>query len=163
MTLEIFDCEQLFEIDAVAGRIFWKNPPKNHPRLKGVEAGCPRLGRNGKIYWIIKINGRPHYRGHLIFTYMNGRPPHPLLDHRDGDSLNDKIDNLRDATHEQNVWNRKRRRSAALPMGVRRFRDKFQARIVFRKKYIHLGTFNTAEMAEAAYLSRRRDLYGDFA
>ncbi len=156
---------ELFTVDIHNGRLFWKNPPWNHPRLKGMEAGCPRKGESGKEYWIIKIDKCSHYRGHLIFLAHHGRYPKPLADHRDGDSLNDRSSNLRDATILQNAWNHKtRRRKIALPMGVRfTAAGNFQARIGYRGTQIHLGAYDTAAKAEAAYRAKRQELFGEFA
>lgn len=156
----------LFRVDLVAGRLFWKNPSKYHPDLAGTEAGFARKSRNGKSYWIVKIDGLPHGRGHLIFLSARGRYPRPLLDHRDGNSLNDKPDNLRDATITQNAWNHKKhRRRIDLPMGVRinNSSGRYGARISFNGKQIHLGSFATAIAAQKAYLAKRHELYGEFA
>lgn len=169
MSLEIIDCEQLrnlFDIDIKAGRLFWRSPPKQHPRLLGIEAGCPRTNHNGKRYWVVKIGKRHYRRGRLVYLVAYGRLPHPCVDHIDGDSLNDCISNLREATITENAWNHKgRSRRIQLPMGVRRIDSsgRFQARISFHGKQLHLGAFDTSEEARSVYIAKRKELYGEFA
>lgn len=155
----------LFDIDFRAGKLFWRNPPKQHPRLLGTEAGCPRANRNGKKYWVVKIGGKAFKRGRLMFLAFHGVMPDPQVDHWDGNSLNDKPGNLREATGTQNAWNhRKRARRIPLPMGVRSMKSgRFQARIAVNKKMIHLGAFETPDLAHAKYIEARKEFYREFA
>jgi hypothetical protein len=151
--------------DSNEGKFYWVSPPKQHPRLIGQEAGCACENGSGKFYWHIKINGKAYKRGHLVFLLKNKRMPKPLLDHVDGNSLNDKASNLREATVLQNAWNHKRRkRRINLPMGVRKNPSgTFAARIAVRGELKTIGTFPTPEKASDAYQSARRRYYGEFA
>lgn len=154
-----------FEVYPDKGLLFWKVPPSNHIRLLGTSAGSLRRTNSGKQYCHIKRNKRGIKRGYLIFLWVNGRWPSPNLDHRDGNSLNDNINNLREATVTQNAWNHhKRSRRIQLPMGVRRVKSgRFAARIGYEKSLIHLGTFETADEARKVYLAKRKELYHEFA
>jgi hypothetical protein len=155
---------RLLKVDITNGRLFWIRPPKNHSELCGKEAGCERISHSGKSYWIIKVDGRPYRRGHLVYLAQYGRHPKPQLDHKDGNSLNDSISNLRKATVFQNSWNHKRRRkSSPLPMGVKASGKKFIARIAYKYRQIHLGSFNTIDDAHRSYLTARKEMFGEFA
>lgn len=156
---------KIFCVDLQRGKLFWKTPPKPRAGLVGLEAGTVRESRCGKKYWIVKLGGRAYGRAHLIFLAANGRYPRPMVDHRDGDSLNDRPSNLRDATRTQNAWNHKgRKRRIDLPMGVRLTKSgRFAARISFHGKQIHLGAFNTIDEASFVYAVKRQKLYGEFA
>lgn len=159
------DIARLFRADLDAGRLFWAVAPRTHPRLLGTEAGSARASHSGKSYWHIKIGGVPFKRSHLIFCLVHGHFPSPCCDHIDGDSLNDRPGNLREATPTQNAWNHKRRaRRIALPMGVRvTGSGRFQARITQNGQQIHLGVYDTPEEARALYLAKRRELFREFA
>lgn len=147
-----------------AGQLVWKSPPKNHPRMKGLPAGSPRPARGEKQYIHVKKDRLAIKRGWLIFLWMRGRWPSECLDHIDGDSTNDSIKNLREATITQNAWNHKgRARRIQLPMGVRHVNGRYQARIALNKKMIYLGVFDTAEEAQAVYAAKRKELYREFA
>jgi hypothetical protein len=167
MAMSIIDRERvlhLFNIDMESGKFFWKNPSWRCPHLAGSEAG--HLGRtNGKPYWIIKIDDKAFKRGRLMFLAVNGFLPNPCVDHRDGNSLNDRPDNLRQATITENAWNHKfrARKQNDLPMGVRRMEGRFQARIGVNKKLLYLGVFDTPEEAHAVYLVARKEHLGEFA
>lgn len=152
------------KIDPVRGLVIWVKPPKYHPRLLGTEAGWPRPTSDGKKkYHVIKYDRRQIYRSHLIFFVVKRRWP-KQIDHINGDSLDDRIANLREATIEQNNWNRKPRRSRPLPMGVRATKEnRFVARISYRKRKIHIGVYDTPIEAHFAYLKKRRELFGEFA
>ena len=56
----------------------------------------------------ISINGKLYKEHRLIFLWHNGWVPFEI-DHIDGDPLNNKIENLRVATHSQNGANTARR------------------------------------------------------
>ena len=154
-----------FDVDAERGILIWKNPPKNHPRLLGTEAGSLRPNVSGKLYCIVKMDRVAQKRGRLIYLWVNGRWPVPCIDHQNGDSTNDASSNLREATVMQNAWNHKKRaRRIKLPMGVRTTAaGRFEARIGFNNQQLHLGAFDAPEEAHAVYLQKRKELYGQFA
>lgn len=78
-----------FDIDVVAGKLTWKVPPKNHPRLAGQEVG--KDAGNGIIVRRCGLNMR---RSWLIFLVYNKRWPNGILVHADGNGTNDAIANL---------------------------------------------------------------------
>lgn len=156
---------ELFEVNFDRGKLFWKKPPSNHQRLLGAEAGTMRLSGSGKPYWHIKIEGVAYKRANLIYAAFYGVWPTPMVDHRNGDSLDDRPANLRRATVLQNAWNHKRRaRRIDLPMGVRATESgRFEARIGHMGKQHHLGAYATPEEAAAVYRAKREELFGEFA
>jgi len=153
---------ELFTYDPVEARLYWKNVSKYHSRLNGMEAGYKKCDK-GKCYWLVKINGKPYKRMKIIYCLETGVWP-VMLDHKDGNSLNDHISNLRVATREENTWNRKiGKQNRVLPMGIRRMGGGFQVRIAYKKKTYYLGIFNNLEDARQAYTKKREEFYGQFA
>lgn len=149
-----------------SGKFFWRRPHKYHAEKFGTEAGCARRGRNNKFYWYIRIDGKTYKRAHLIFCVTHGHFASPCIDHINGNSLDDRPCNLREATVTENAWNHKgRARRHQLPMGVRLIpkSGRYQARISCNKKQIHLGAFDTPEEAHGVYLAKRKELFGEFA
>lgn len=159
------EVRRLFRIDAERGSVVWVSPPKYHPRMLGKEAGGLRPTHAGKLYCVIHIGRQAVKRGHLIFFSVHGKWPAPCLDHINGDSTDDRIENLREATLTQNAWNHKRRaKRSLLPMGVRSVESgRYQARLAVNKRMLHLGTFDTPEQAHAVYKQKRKEMYGTFA
>lgn len=86
----------------------------------------------------------------------------PLVDHRDGDGLNNRRGNLRPCTFSQNAMNRRSRKTFK---GV--FLDKRDGRwmAVIRTggRNIALGRFKTRRAAAEAYDGAARRLFGEFA
>ena len=157
--------KQLLKLDEQSGKFYWIKPSKYHSDLVGKEAGCLQKGKRKKDYWVIQINGKKHKRAHLVFYFVNGFWPKPCIDHINGDSTDDRPCNLRQATVTENAWNHKKRaRRIQLPLGVRNLASgKFQARISYFGKQIHLGSFQTPDAASAVYQTKRKELYGQFA
>lgn len=87
-----------------------------------------------------------------------------LVDHEDGDGLNNTRHNLRLATHANNCQNSKRSKlNSSGFKGVSQTGNKWRAQINPSGKRIHLGTFNTPELAHLAYCKAATQHYGSFA
>ena len=154
-----------FKIDTENGVVYWASRPKNNRVFVGQEAGLAKEQHNGKKYWVITLDGRKIKRSQLIYLFVHGFQCEQLIDHINGDSLDDRSANLRSATITQNAWNHKcRARKINLPMGVRNNSSgKYQARITVNKKVIYLGAYNTPEEADLIYQQKRKEYYGEYA
>lgn len=115
------------------------------------------------------ISGRRYLLHRLAFLYMIGRWPVQLVDHRNCDPGDNRWSNLREATREQNVHNRKiLARNTSGYIGVyydAHTRAKAKWVSVFRSNRAthRVGNFHTAEMAARAYDSAILKLRGEFA
>lgn len=108
-----------FQYDQESGRLYWKKRPIEHFRNErgfkcfnaqksGKEAGC--ISRHGEIdYYKVRLNKSKLYFSHRVIWVMhNGDIPDGLdIDHKDGDGLNNRLDNLRVVTHSGNMKNRR--------------------------------------------------------
>lgn len=89
---------------------------------------------------------------------------HQIVDHIDGDGLNCRRANLRLATPKDNARNlgRPRRDNQTSPfLGVTARHGKFRARIRHDGKLVQIGTFATAEEANAARLAYEARAWGE--
>ena len=82
------------------------------------------------------------------------KPKGGFLDHEDRNKLNYLRENLRSATHQQNVWNQKHHTKSKYT-GVKPVSNfnkcrRYQASIVFNSQRISVGTFKTEETAAYA-------------
>lgn len=75
-----------------------------------------------------------------------------------------RIANLRQATNSQNQANRVAEKINTHGFkGVRRKRGRWVARLNHGKTYYHLGSYATPEEAQAAYMAKAVELFGEFA
>ncbi|EPL2137987.1 TPA: hypothetical protein MI728_003732 [Klebsiella aerogenes] len=135
-----------------SGVFTWINPPQGHEELLGEQAGSPANGN--KTYWLIQIDGKKYKRSHLAHLFMTGKMPSGIIDHINGNSLDDRWMNIRDTTYAINAQNRLvGKPGRELPMGVKKLKSgRYLARIGVGRKSVSLGTFDTVEEAKSAYL-----------
>jgi hypothetical protein len=135
------------------------------PAKAGAVAGT-RVARKGTSPCISISIAKRHYMAHrLAWLCVYGTMPDSDIDHKDGDGLNNTIDNLRSATKAQNMANRGRQANSTTGFkGVYNMTNgKYRAKIVHSKHQIYLGAYPTKEEAAAAYRAAAQALYGEFA
>lgn len=128
------------------------------------EVGKPAGSRlpDGRLE--ISIRSRRYYANRLAWLYMTGEWPAGEVDHRDRDTRNDRWDNLREATHQQNIFNMTAvSTNSTGHRGVYKRRSRFVAKIVISKRQCYLGTFDTAEEASEAWQAASLKLHGEFS
>lgn len=109
------------------------------------------------------------FEGKRVFQYLHHflMPGVERVDHRDGNSLNDQMENLRPATHQQNLrgFQQKRLGTTSRYRGVYRHSrlEKWAAQIKVDKKMLYLGVFDIEEDAARAYDVAARKYFGEFA
>jgi len=141
------------------------------PRHVGVFNECfagkiagTNLFINGKpSYRTIKIDGSSYLTHRLIYKIATGEEP-AILDHIDGDGLNNKINNLRPVTSSQNNANAKSRISkVGRKKGTRLIGSRWSAQIGHKGKAIYLGRYDTENEAHQAYCQAAKEFYGEFS
>lgn len=87
-----------------------------------------------------------------------------VVDHKDGNTLDNRRENLRICTNAWNAVNRRALKNKSAPYkGVRAKRTgKFDAIITIDKKQIYLGTFKSPESAKDAYDKAAEVLHGEY-
>jgi hypothetical protein len=123
----------------------------------GMEIGC--INKHG--YRQICINGKIYRSARLAFFYMKGHWPEKLIDHHDGNKLNNRWDNLRPANHSQNTANSNRYVTKGARYEPARKKWKVDIRIGGKKTFI--GRFDKLEDARAAYAKAADKTFGEFA
>tara|TARA_R110000822_G_scaffold309905_1_gene440611 strand:+ start:282 stop:662 length:381 start_codon:yes stop_codon:yes gene_type:complete len=102
------DAQLMFRYERNTGNIYWKIF-NGHMHPCGL-AGCIHTHkRNNKTYRFIKVRGLKFKAHRLVWLLIYGEWPQGIIDHIDGDGLNNRIDNLRVVSHAENCTNRRRR------------------------------------------------------
>ena len=101
----------------------------------------------------------------LLHRHIMKPDPGFQVDHINGDGLDNRRDNLRIATHAQNIWNQKR--NARNTSGLRGVSwcapaNKWRARITADGAERHLGVFSDPADAKEAFDQEVRKLRGEF-
>ena len=118
-------------------------------------------------YLQCEVKGKTYMVHRIIYELCSGEtiPKGFQIDHIDRNPLNNRFENLRLASQNQNQINSKKPSNnttgykgvLATPSG------KFQARLGFNGKKLYLGLFNTAEEANQCVINETKRLYGEFA
>lgn len=118
-------------------------------------------------YMRTRCGGRKHLVHRIVYEMHFGQIPDGMqIDHIDGDKLNNRIENLRLATHSQNQHNRGAYSSNTSGMkGVywHKSHEKWSSAIRIDGALKHLGLFDTKELAHIAYCEAAKRLHGEFA
>lgn len=137
-------------------------------RVSGGRVSYPwrNIGADGR-YQATTVNGVTIYLHRAVFLYHHGYLPE-VVDHKDRNTRNCRIENLREATHAENQYNSRRKlNNQSGAKGVvfhPKCRTKpWQAKIVVNKKVVSLGYYPTVALAAEAYAKGAAQYAGEFA
>lgn len=156
MTREDLYKELLY--NAGTGIFTWLKPAQK--RVVGNVAGC--ITPSG--YVVICVNRKLYRAHHLAWLYVHGELP-LLIDHINGNRSDNRISNLRPATHSQNSKNRKvskKSKSGLKGVYLEKRTGRWEAQICTNGKNIYLGTFKSPHEAHEAYCIKAMELHGEF-
>lgn len=149
---------EILSYDTESGVFVWK--VSRGPLNAGMKAGS--VDTRGHLQ--ICIDRRLYQAHRLAWLYVNGKWPNKHIDHINGDKTDNRIANLRDVTHAVNLQNQRRapssnKTSGLLGVSWKKANLRWCAQIQVNDKKMHLGLFDTAEAAHAAYVVAKRQLH----
>jgi hypothetical protein len=154
------EANRLFEYKD--GILYWKNRPKCSRKPKNdMTAGT--ISSNG--YLKITTNQVKYYVHQVIFLIKHGYIPE-LIDHIDGNTTNNKIENLRASSKSLNACNSKIKsdnKSGHRGVTWHSRAKKWMCQINFNKRTIYLGLHDDFEFACFLADEARRLYHGDYA
>lgn len=159
----------ILDYDKDTGIFRWRHrsayPAWWNTRFAGRIAGSVQPNK-GKLYWVIIIDYVPYFGHQLAWLHITGEWtefPGNTVDHRDGDGLNNRFDNFRLATQQQQSFNRKVRKDSGTGVkGVHRRGSAYRAHIMLDGKP-HTRTFQDLESAKQWHAEMADRLHGQFA
>lgn len=120
---------------------------------------------NKAFYKKLNINKKTYYLHRIIFLFHHGYMP-KIIDHINGDSLDNRIENLREATQSQNCANQRIKTNNKLGVkGIHQDKKskKYIAKIMLNRKSIWLGSYCLLEDAIEAHRVGSKKYFGEFA
>jgi hypothetical protein len=143
--------QELLRYDPSTGDFYWK--VQTNPRaLVGAKAGANSISLG---YRSINLDKKTYKAHNLVWFYFHGTFPSNVIDHTNGIRLDNRIENLRDVSQQQNTWNlqgaKRNNKCGYLGVDWKPERKKWRAQIRMNQKKQLLGYFDTAEEASAAY------------
>jgi len=131
----------------------------------GTNAGWINKVSRGKEYIRISVHRKHIYLHQAIFLYHHGYLP-KYIDHINGNSLDNRIENLRETNQSLNTANSllsKANTSGYKGVIWRKDTKKWHAQIWKDRKRYGLGFFDNIEDAAQAYKEAANKFYGEFA
>ena len=165
---------KLLRYDQATGFLYWNARPESmfssardcaawNTRYAGNRAFA---SKNDKGYCTGSIANRNYSAHRVIWAMETGVWPDRLVDHKDKDRSNNKLDNLRLATYQQNKANSTSARgSSSKFIGVswNKFSKKWSASIKLDGKSKHIGYFDSEVEAAEAYDNEASIACGEYA
>lgn len=160
---------ELIHYDGDSGTFAWKKrygKPSNG-RWNGRFAGKPAGTISEKNRIIIVVDYIPYHANRLAWVYIYGDvlSEDTQIDHKNCDTLDNKLGNLRAASHGQNCSNSRGWRRKRLPKGASKQSrsSRYRCRIGTDKGVVYLGTFDTPEEASYFYGYAAQYYNGEYA
>ncbi len=163
--LSLFRLREVLDYNPATGALTWRF--RLSPKCKLGEAAGAISKKTG--YRKIRLDGVYYTASHLAWFHFYGISPAGLVDHENLDKTDDRIENLREATHSQNSMNMGRNSANTTGFkGVAVFNKsgestRFRALIRAHGKRHFLGIFDTPEEAHVAYCRAAKAFHGEFA
>jgi len=162
MTVELTQerLRYLLHYDPETGVFRWRVSPCWHVPVGHV---CGP-GRSG--YVVVMIKGSNYNASNLAWLYMTGEWPQEGIDHKDGNPLNDRWENLRLANQSQNSANRRiasNNTSGFKGVSWSKTNQKWFAYVYVNGQRIGCGHFDDPEEAARVRNAKATLLHGEFA
>ena len=125
----------------------------------------------GQRYLRLGINGKPTALHRMIFLNQNGYLP-KCLDHIDGNRENNKIENLREVTQQQNCLNSKHKSTSKSPyknvylqppIKNPKWKRNWVVSLMVSGKRKYIGSFEDIELADLVAHEARDKFHGQYA
>lgn len=118
-------------------------------------------GKHGHVR--INVLGTLHYAHRLAWLTTYGEMPKGVIDHIDGNPSDNRLCNLRDVCHAENLQNQFRPLGRNPYLGVSLVNGRWNAAAMRFGLSVNLGRFDTPEAASAAYQACKLMSHEEFA
>ena len=159
MKLTQDDVRALFDYDSNTGNLIYKVATR-----KNAVGNIAGTKSTDGIYVGV---GYSVYRVHrLIWLWHYGDPVPKMIDHKDNDPFNNRLDNLRSANDSTNSANSKmysNNKSGVKGVSWSKVMNKWEAYVWYNYKKYNLGYFSDIEEAKRVRQAKFIELFGEYA
>lgn len=153
---------RIFDYNPETGDLIWLYRPEKGSHWNGRFAGKV-AGTEHQGYIRVKLDGRKYQAHRLVWMLAYGEcPEHMQLDHINGFRNDNRVENLRLVSNQQNQFNRSCNDGRGYK-GVYRKGKSWKAEITVPDGRKYLGMFRTPEQAAIAYDAAARRWHGEHA
>jgi len=160
MTISIEQLHENLKYNPSTGKFTWRERAETYPSamasiraFNAQMAGKPVYEENHRGYYRITLLGK-RYKSHRVAWAMHtGEWPADQVDHINGDKVDNRIENLREATQTDNSRNMKiptTNMSGVIGVGWDKKARRWRASIAAAGRTIYLGSFTNFDDAVAA-------------
>ena len=148
------EAKALLDYDPETGHLTWRVKPSRR-----VHAGTRAGGHYCRGYEVVSIKRRRYQAHRLIWLVVHGRWPRDVIDHVNADRADNRLSNLRECSHAENMQNIPKqpgKTSSFLGVSFNSRSDCWEARICTNGKRRSLGLFADEASAYAAYCEAKK-------
>jgi len=147
------ELRKLVRLDAETGKLYWKPRGPAGRSFDSVYAGKEAIGYQSGRRCTGHVGGRLVSRAVVVWALTRGAWPDAQVSHANGDTLDDRPENLRLARPARRA---RREVHSTGVKGVQKHKAKWRARIVRDGKLRHIGLFASREEAAQAVLAAEK-------
>jgi hypothetical protein len=139
------------------GNLFWK-------KAKVGTAKGSLAGTKSHHYYQVCINYKIYRNHRLIWIFHNGNTEN-CIDHINGNTFDNRIENLRSCNISENLWNSKKPKnntSGIKGVSWDKKRKRWRARVLYKNQEFHVGFFVNLEEAKIKLQQKRESLHSQF-
>ena len=149
MTAELI--REFVDYAPLTGSLTWKT--KHHSRKVVVGARAGSVSPYG--HRVLRLCGELYAEHHIIWLHYYGRWPEGHVDHINHDEQDNRIENLREVSQQENNMNNSKRKDnstgyAGVWLNKLNSKKRFMAELYLRGKRVHYSSHYTLEEAVAA-------------